>query len=175
MEGGVLKRAIFWVFEPHKWSFLLGGMYGTFAHVSPIISWFWSGSFWVVLTIYEVLREVFKNNNFRLKFSQISMKRAISTEKDPQKAHQVCEYWNYVYYFVNLPIFKDKSEEYTLRIQHFGVLTVFFGLIAVKPPWGGVLGVREAVKALVKVEFWLVDWSLISPNWKGEVQTMIIV
>ena len=100
LEGGVLKRAIFWVFEPHKRSFLLGGMYGTFAHVSPIISWFWSGSFWVVLTIYEVLREVFKNNNFRPKFSNILIKRAVSTEKDPQKAHLVVSIWNHVYYFV---------------------------------------------------------------------------
>ena len=108
-----------------------------------------------MLTIYEVLREVFKNNNFRLKFSQISIKRAISTEKDPQKAHQVCEYMILCILFVNLPIFKDKSVEYTLRNWILVLFLLFLGWSLWKPPLGGVLGDREV--AWLEVELKLVD------------------
>ena len=51
---------------------------------------------WLILswlTFYKVLREVFRNDNFRPKLSEISIKRAISTEKDPQKAHLVVSIW----------------------------------------------------------------------------------
>ena len=108
-----------------------------------------------MLTIYEVLREVFKNNNFRLKFSQISIKRAISTEKDPQKAHQVCEYLKLCLLFCKFTYFKDKSVEYTLRNWILVLFLLFLGWSLWKPPLGGVLGDREV--AWLEVELKLVD------------------
>ena len=89
-----------------------------------------------MLTIYEVLREVFKNNNFRLKFSQISIKRAISTEKDPQKAHQVCEYLKLCLLFCKFTYFKDKLRRIYAKKLDFGIVSVVLGLIAVKTPFG---------------------------------------
>ena len=56
--------------------------------------------------------------------------------------------------FCNIPILRINLLIYTKYLE-FGVLSVVFGLIAVKTPLGGVLGVREVAEALVELK--LVD------------------
>ena len=44
---------------------------------------------------------------------------------------------------------------------------LFFGLIAVKTPLGGVLGVREVAKAWVEAESWSIRTDPFSPKLEG--------